>query len=336
MIASSEPWITSTGHRTRRQRARVASLVEPVAERRRDQRLRRRLEAPAHAVLDRLGRVRLVEHLREEELEEAAVVAQPVVAVVLRPALVGVELLVPAGGSTRPRPGSPSGTAGQMKTARSTRSRMLGREQQRPLRAERERDDHARAGRGRVHARQARRRRSRARRSRSPGRSERRCRVRRTSDAAVAREVGDLHLPVARVDDRPRRQQQDGRLAVAVDLVVDPHAVALDEAGLVRVAGARLLAGRARSARQPSVDPVEQLACPVSMPPRRSTMIPSVERHDERDERVERHRDAELAMRLARTPRSARARHSAFTRARRSRSSGSFHASACSSSQIFS
>ena len=60
-----------------------------------DERLGRRLETPAHAVLDRLGRVRLGEHLREEELEEAAVVPQPVVAVVLRPALVGVELLVP-------------------------------------------------------------------------------------------------------------------------------------------------------------------------------------------------------------------------------------------------
>ena len=61
-------------------------------------------------------------------------------------------------------------------------------------------------------------------------------------DAAVAGEVRDLRLPVARVDDRPRRQQQDGRLAVAVDLVEDAHAVALDEALLVGVAGARLLA----------------------------------------------------------------------------------------------
>ena len=35
----------------------------------------------------------------------------------------------------------------------------------------------------------------------------------------VAREVGDLHLPVARVDQRPGRQQEDGLLALAVDLV---------------------------------------------------------------------------------------------------------------------
>ena len=97
-------------------------LVEASPPLRRDERLGRRLEAPADAVLDRLRRVRLGEHLREEELEEAAVVAQPVVAVVLRPALVGVELLVPRVARAARASGSPSGTAGQMKTAPSTRS----------------------------------------------------------------------------------------------------------------------------------------------------------------------------------------------------------------------
>ena len=58
------------------------------------QRLGRRLERPADAVLDLLGRVRLVEALGEEELEEVGVVPLPVVAVVLRPPLVGVERLV--------------------------------------------------------------------------------------------------------------------------------------------------------------------------------------------------------------------------------------------------
>src|SRR5688572_29296103 len=47
---------------------------------------------------------------------------------------------------------------------------------------------------------------------------------------------------MARVDDRPRRQEQDRRLAGSVDLVEDAHAVTLDVALLVRVAGARLLA----------------------------------------------------------------------------------------------
>ena len=84
--------MTSTGQRTRAPElpassGRPASAVGVAIER-----LGRRLEAPADAVLDRLGRVRLGEHLRDEELEEVAVVAEPVVAVVLRPALVGVEL----------------------------------------------------------------------------------------------------------------------------------------------------------------------------------------------------------------------------------------------------
>ena len=64
-----------------------------------------RLEPPADAVLDLLRRVRLPEHLREEELDEAAVVAQPVVPVVLRPALVRVELVLP-----RHRPAPASGS----------------------------------------------------------------------------------------------------------------------------------------------------------------------------------------------------------------------------------
>ena len=55
------------------------------------------LEGPADAVLDLLGRVRLAEHLAEEEPEEVLVLrraATPVVVVVLGPALVGLERLV--------------------------------------------------------------------------------------------------------------------------------------------------------------------------------------------------------------------------------------------------
>jgi hypothetical protein len=47
---------------------------------------------------------------------------------------------------------------------------------------------------------------------------------------AMARQVGDLHLPVPRLHDRPGRQQQDGRPAGAEQLVVDLDAVALDVA----------------------------------------------------------------------------------------------------------
>ena len=79
VIASSVPWITSTGQRTRPLSVALGPGVERLALVRRDQHLGCRLEPPADAVLDRLRRVRLGEHLREEELEEAAVVAQPVV-----------------------------------------------------------------------------------------------------------------------------------------------------------------------------------------------------------------------------------------------------------------
>ena len=70
----------------------VVALPDPRRELGQDQGFGIRLEAPANRVVGRLRRVGLGEALAEEELEEAAVVAEPVVAVVLRPALVGVEL----------------------------------------------------------------------------------------------------------------------------------------------------------------------------------------------------------------------------------------------------
>ena len=77
---------------------RLADLLggahQPHPEGRVDQRLGRGLQPPADAVLDLLGGVRLAARLREEELEEALVVAPPVVLVVLVPALVGVELVL--------------------------------------------------------------------------------------------------------------------------------------------------------------------------------------------------------------------------------------------------
>ena len=257
-------------------------LVEPFPELRRDQGLRRRLEPPGDAVLDRLRRVRLREHVREEELEEAAVVAEPVVAVVLRPAFVGVELLVPRielalgdrlaerhGGADEDRSFDPF--------------RLLGRQQQRSLRAERERDERRALGAGRIHDCKricgelalvvAALRTIRAAVS-APVERE---------DAAVPREVRDLHLPVARVDDRPRRQKEDRPLPGAVDLVVEPHAVALDVAGLVRVARPRLFRRRRGQldghrvllSSQPSIQS-RSSRCPVSIPESRSSMIPSL------------------------------------------------------------
>ena len=51
----------------------------------------------------------------------------------------------------------------------------------------------------------------------------------------------DLGLPVPRAHDRPRRQQQDRRLAGAEGLVVDPDAGAVDVALLIGLSGPQLL-----------------------------------------------------------------------------------------------
>ena len=216
-----------------------SSSVEARCELGRDQRLGVGLEAPADRVLARLRRVRLGEALREEELEELLVVLEPVVAVPLPPADVVVARLAELTAAARSRGTTGgSGRAGAMKTSFSTRSGWLAASVQRPFRASGERHQHGALGGGCVHHRE-----------RVGGELLLPVRVGlgravgaavaatvEDEHAAVPREVRDLHLPVARVDDRPRRHEQDGRLARAVDLVVEPHAVALDVAGLVRVA----------------------------------------------------------------------------------------------------
>src|SRR5204862_1132935 len=58
----------------------------------------------------------------------------------------------------------------------------------------------------------------------------------------VTREIGDLHLPVARVHERPGGKQEHGVGALPVHLVEEALAVALDEALGVGIARARLLA----------------------------------------------------------------------------------------------
>jgi hypothetical protein len=59
--------------------------------------------------------------------------------------------------------------------------------------------------------------------------------------AEVTRQVGDLHLPVARVHDRPGRQQEDRLLPLAIDLIEQTLSLPLDESFRVGVAGAALL-----------------------------------------------------------------------------------------------
>ena len=46
----------------------------------------------------------------------------------------------------------------------------------------------------------------------------------------MSRKVGNLHLPLSRVDDRPRRQQEHSRFARAEYLVKDLDPVAFDVA----------------------------------------------------------------------------------------------------------
>ena len=75
------------------QLAHALLVREPRCELGRDQRLGVGLEAPSRRVLALLGRVRLGEDLREEELEEVLVVLEPVVAVPLLPAVVVVARL---------------------------------------------------------------------------------------------------------------------------------------------------------------------------------------------------------------------------------------------------
>ena len=224
------------------------SLVKPGRGHGRDQRLRRCLQAPANAVLDLLGRMRFGEHLGEEELQELPVVRQPVVPVELLPALVFIQLL----GERRDRPGPRRGLAEGHRGADEHQAlhpfRVPRGEQQRPLRPRREADHERAIGRGRVqHAQRVRRELGLpvGRGLGGPVRAAVAAPVER-DHPAVPRQVGDLHLPAARVNNRPGRQQQNRRIAGAVHLVVDPHPAALHEALGAGVARPGLLRARPR------------------------------------------------------------------------------------------
>jgi hypothetical protein len=251
----------------------LAALAEALdrrhAPRRVDQRLRIGVESPADAVLDLLGRVRLGEHPPEEELEEARVVAQPVVAVVLGPALVGVVLVLErVAGALRMRRGDRYGRPDVGDGVDPLG--MVGGQQRRPQRAGRERDEERAVGPGGVHDRE--------RVVREPARAVGVGAARAVGapvaptvegeHPVVAGEVRDLRLPVARVDDRPRRQEQHRALALAVQLVEEAHAVALDVALLVRIAGARLLGPLALHVR----DHAHRFFSSSSEPSQRPTM----------------------------------------------------------------
>ena len=93
---SSVPWMTTTGHRTCSQSGSSGVASAPRSPSRPavvSARVWAEMSAAqAMEVLDLLGRVRLVEHLLEEEADEVLEAAlEPVVLVVLRPAPGGVE-----------------------------------------------------------------------------------------------------------------------------------------------------------------------------------------------------------------------------------------------------
>ena len=211
----------------------------------RDQRLRGRIQPPCHAVFDLLGGVWLGEDLAPEELQEAAVVLQPRVLVVACPALVAVELLVESilgavgwgwtqhrhRGADQERPVDPVG--------------MGGGEQQRPQPSHREAGSGRRLEAVRVHHRDRVGHELGAVVGRDLGRP-----VGESVAAAVeghhpevTREVGNLRLPVARVGDRPRGEQQDRRPVLPVGLPVHPHSVSLDRALAVGQPGGSLGVG---------------------------------------------------------------------------------------------
>ena len=200
-----------------------------------------------------------LKHFLEEELEEVAVVLAPVVAVVLRPPLLRVERLVERVRLTL-------GMAG--------RKRERGADEHRPSRR-------ARGARRRGSSPTARRTTDATMLARSVavasitasvssgelvgviGRGAGRA-IRAAVAApvegdhpAVACQVRDLGLPEARMDDRPGRQQQHRRLALAVDLVEHPHTVTLDVALARRGSGRGSAPADARSASTSSRgDPV--------------------------------------------------------------------------------
>ena len=243
----------------------LVRLQAPVGE---NERLARRLEAPADGVLDRFRRVGLGEDLRHEELEKALVVAEPVVLVVFRPALVGVELVLPGVHRSLGQRLSAAGVARADEDGRLDPLGMVCGEQEASLSAHGEADDDRAIGLGRVHhgdrvrcelALCVRLPLRRAVRATVPAAVE-------SDHAAVPREVRDLHLPVARMNDRPRRQEQHRRLARAVDLVVEAARRRARRSPTRRGsahASARAPAPAARRSLlvfQPPVDPLEQLA----------------------------------------------------------------------------
>ena len=218
-----------------------------------DERLGSGCQRPPDGVLDLLGRVRLVEALREEELEEALEVPAPVVPVVLRPRLIGVEQVLerveaPLGVARRER------DRGTDVNDRVDSLRVVGGQNGGGQRPAREADQRRARGAGDIHHRERVRDRLVDRVCVRAGgliRAPAAASVER-DHPAMAREIRNLELPEAGVGDRPRRKQQRGRVALAVHLVEHPDPVAVDIPRLVRVASAGLLGRNGGRCRGPA------------------------------------------------------------------------------------
>ena len=199
--------------RTRRRKLSCRHAVSPRRCRRSPSAVG--LEAPPDAVLDLLGRVRLVEHACEEELDEVARsrCSQYVALYFAQPSVV-VDRGPRTGDSGGRHGAGASGTAGPMATRPGHALGVVGGELHRRWRAAGQPDEDGGLGAGGVEARPRCRRRTRGgcRPRRPPGTQNDRIATAVERDDAVA--AGQRRLPAASRtgrQDRPRRQQRDRR-----------------------------------------------------------------------------------------------------------------------------
>ena len=208
------------------------------------------LAGPADAVLDLLGRMRLGEDVADEVLGEVGIVDQPVRAIVLVPALelllLRLEMLRRHVGMRGPDQRRGAGQDGGLHPLG-----MMGREHAGDQAAIRQADKDGLARVGRIHDGQG----------VGDGVLERvgldavgpvglAVAAPVVGDAAEApAEVGQLRLVDPRMDDAPGRDEQHGLRPRAVDFVVESHAVALDEAGLIGQLRTHRLTSRAGALR---------------------------------------------------------------------------------------
>ncbi len=192
------------------------------------------LGGPFDAVLDLPGRVRVGKDVANEELREVGIVGQPVLAVVLVPA---VEILTPGRKMRRRHVGvsRPDSGRGSGQDERGDAVGMIRRDHACDHAAERQSDDNSLFRAGRIHHRN------------QIGdvivQAVRRDIVWPVGFAIAAAVIGDAAKPFAEVrqlrlvhpgmNDAPRRHEDDGLRAVAIDLIIEFYAVAFGKPFLI-------------------------------------------------------------------------------------------------------